>query len=484
MATVYPSAFGPTFQWENTSGQPAVGDKAFFYLAGSNTKINTYTNSTGNTANTNPVILNALGMPPNEVWWTSGMLYKVVWAPSTDTDPPTSPIRTWDNLSGIGDSALVAVSEWVLFSGAATYINATSFSVTGDQTSIFQIGRRIQTTNAGGTVYSTITNSVFGASTVVTVVNDSGVLDSGLSAVYYGILSVTNSSVPTSIARIASPTFTGDPKAPTPSVGDDDTSIPTTAFVNQANKQIQSIAATVAANALTLTLNPTTLWFRSATATNGVPNIRGIPTAISMVVSSGSTLGTTNATAARIVLLAIDNAGTVELACVNLAGGNDLSETGFITTVSEGGAGGADSVNVIYSTTARTNVPYRVVGYIDITEATAGTWATAPTAIQGYGGQALAAMSSLGYGQTIQDLTASRALGTTYFNLTGKPIYVNLMLSNSAGGQIQPAFNGVNFPNVVLGGNSEFVFVIPPGNSYKFTLTAGAATIFAWTETR
>src|SRR4030095_14343980 len=111
---VYPSAFGPTFQWENTSGQPAVGDKVFFFQAGSNTKVNTYTDSTGNTANTNPVILNALGMPPNEVWWTSGQLYKVVWAPSTDTDPPTSPIRTWDNLSGIGDVAALVVSEWVL----------------------------------------------------------------------------------------------------------------------------------------------------------------------------------------------------------------------------------------------------------------------------------------------------------------------------------------------------------------------------------
>jgi hypothetical protein len=35
-------------------------------------------------------------------------------------------------------------------------------------------------------------------------------------------------------ANIASPTFTGDPKAPTPSVGDNDTSVATTAFVTQA----------------------------------------------------------------------------------------------------------------------------------------------------------------------------------------------------------------------------------------------------------
>ncbi|GEM_PF-5959007 len=35
-------------------------------------------------------------------------------------------------------------------------------------------------------------------------------------------------------AALASPTFTGDPKAPTPAVGDNDTSIATTAFVNTA----------------------------------------------------------------------------------------------------------------------------------------------------------------------------------------------------------------------------------------------------------
>ena len=38
-------------------------------------------------------------------------------------------------------------------------------------------------------------------------------------------------TVPPGTATLASPTFTGDPKAPTPALGDDDTSIATTAFV-------------------------------------------------------------------------------------------------------------------------------------------------------------------------------------------------------------------------------------------------------------
>ena len=57
------------------------------------------------------------------------------------------------------------------------------------------------------------------------------------------------------------------------------------------------------------------------------------------------------------------------------------------TSVCRGGAGAADSAGVWYSTTARTNVPYRLLGYLDLTEATAGTYATAPSVIQGSGGQ-------------------------------------------------------------------------------------------------
>jgi len=85
-------------------------------------------------------------------------------------------------------------------------------------------------------------------------------------------------------------------------------------------------------------------------------------------------------------VLAINNAGTIELAAVNLAGGTRLDEANLITTTAEGGAGAADSATVIYSTTARTNVAYRVLGIVRSTQATAGTWATAPSLIQGYGG--------------------------------------------------------------------------------------------------
>ena len=152
--------------------------------------------------------------------------------------------------------------------------------------------------------------------------------------------------------------------------------------------KIQPITATAAAGALTITLLPTTLDYRSATLTSGAVTTVTNAASLSTVISSGSTAGGTSGVALRLVFLAINNAGVTEVAWTNVAGGINLDETGVITTVAEGGAGAADSANVIYSTTARAGVTYRIIGLADITNTTAGTWLT-PTTTQGAGGQAL-----------------------------------------------------------------------------------------------
>jgi len=119
---------------------------------------------------------------------------KLVLAPSSDTDPPASAISTWDNLTGINDTT-VTVDQWI--SGQTpTYVGATQFTLVGDQTSTFHVGRRVKTSNSGGTVYGTITASAYTTLTTVTIVTDSGSLDAGLSAVYYGIVAATNTSLP------------------------------------------------------------------------------------------------------------------------------------------------------------------------------------------------------------------------------------------------------------------------------------------------
>ena len=151
-------------------------------------------------------------------------------------------------------------------------------------------------------------------------------------------------------------------------------------------KQIPTITATVATNILTLGLNPCSLDFRSSTASSGATTTRNVTAAISMTVSNGSTLGTVNGILSKLAVLAIDNAGTVELAVVNANSYGLLDERVLISTTAEGGTGTADSGTVIYSATARTSVPFRIVGYVESTQATAGAYATAPSNIAGMGG--------------------------------------------------------------------------------------------------
>ena len=122
------------------------------------------------------------------------MSYKFVLTSPTDTDPPVASTRTIDNVSGVNDTTVTS-DQWVA-GPTPTFVSTTSFTLVGDQTSTFHVGRRVKTTNSGGTIYSRITVSAFTALTTITVVNDSGVLDSGLSAVSYGLLSATNPSIP------------------------------------------------------------------------------------------------------------------------------------------------------------------------------------------------------------------------------------------------------------------------------------------------
>jgi len=242
--------------------------------------------------------------------------------------------------------------------------------------------------------------------------------------------------------------------------------------------ELKQVTASVASNALTVTLNPTTLDFRSSTLGSGTVNTRTIATAISAVVPSGATLGTTNATLSKVMLLAIDNAGTVELAVCNSSA--SLDESTLISTTILDSA--SDSASVIYSTTARTNVPFRIVGYVESTQVTAGTWAATASKIQGIGGQIISsdAGNGLGYGQTWQNVTASRAYSTTYYNTTGKPIAV--MVQNSGAFSPTTIVNGQTLYSTA-GTSIGFVsFIVPVGGSYSQNFGTGSLQI--WSELR
>jgi len=195
-------------QFLDANGDPYSGAKLFTYLEGTSTKQTVTKDEAGSSNHTNPIILNSKGEPADvggsaqAIWQPDGTAIKLVLAPSTDSDPPIAAIASWDNIEGINDTAASGGSAQWVDGTAPTYVNATTFTVTGDQSSTYHVGRRVKTINSGGTIYSTITAVAYTTLTTVTIRNDSGLLDSGLSAVSYGMLSSVNNAIPSNIPTL------------------------------------------------------------------------------------------------------------------------------------------------------------------------------------------------------------------------------------------------------------------------------------------
>ena len=86
----------PFMQFTTTAGAPLIGGKVYTYAAGTTTPLASYTDSTGATANTNPVILNTRG---EAAIWLDPASYKFVLNDAND-----SLIWTADNLGGLNIS--------------------------------------------------------------------------------------------------------------------------------------------------------------------------------------------------------------------------------------------------------------------------------------------------------------------------------------------------------------------------------------------
>jgi len=244
-------------------------------------------------------------------------------------------------------------------------------------------------------------------------------------------------------------------------------------------KDLASVTATAAANALTVGIQAETIAFRPSPITSGVSVLRATA-AGSLVVPAGASLGAANGASARFAWGWIDNAGTLEVFIVNISGAANLDETGLVSTVAI--SAGAVTAGVFYSTTARANVAFRIRGFCDILEAAAGTYASQPTKVQPAGGQALAGMGGMGYGNYTGFLIGQRALGTTYRNDSGKPRIVNVcVIAGVSAVNLTAVVGGVTlyFPDAAIGSYSAAYFIVQPGKTYQVN---SAGTWYAWVE--
>lgn len=141
--------------------------------------------------------------------------------------------------------------------------------------------------------------------------------------------------------------------------------------------------------------------------------------------------------------------------------------------------------------TAATNTPNGVHLVTSVTATTiVFTYALAPTGTAGVSSATVKGymttngrVESIGVGQTWQDVTASRAAGTTYTNSTGKPIMVSIEVSSSATNAL--IIDGITISEISdSDGMGSTVQGIVPNNSTYLLSVGGATTLEGWKELR
>lgn len=90
-------------QFFDNSGNVLSGGKIYTYAAGTTTPLATYNSIAGNTANANPIVLNAAGYVGGEIWLAFGVAYKFIVKSSADVT-----IGTWDNVTGTPTALQIA----------------------------------------------------------------------------------------------------------------------------------------------------------------------------------------------------------------------------------------------------------------------------------------------------------------------------------------------------------------------------------------
>ena len=96
---------GAGAQFFDDNGVPLSGGLLYTYAAGTTAAAATFTSSTGLSAHSNPIVLDAGGRVPEEIWLTANTIYKFVLE-----DANNVLIGSWDNIPGISDADALAAN--------------------------------------------------------------------------------------------------------------------------------------------------------------------------------------------------------------------------------------------------------------------------------------------------------------------------------------------------------------------------------------
>lgn len=261
----------------------------------------------------------------------------------------------------------------------------------------------------------------------------------------------------------------------------------TTALLNRTASLY--VTASVSGGVMTWTLPKQTLIFRNPTLTNGA-TVEVTPTAdLTLTFPVGSSCGTRSGILGNLVPVVLYNGGSPVLGVQNLAGDVNLSEAGLISATAISAS--ATSASVTYASTAVTSSPYIIAGLVQSTQATAGTWATAPSIIP-KNANLISQLSGIGYSSPI-DVTASRVIGTTYYNTSSKPKLLKFfaIVETEIFTYGTLIVDGVAVDKNGSGGTTpidrkymQLSYIIAPGSSYVIEINTSLSSYynFTWIE--
>lgn len=106
-------------------------------------------------------------------------------------------LRVHDGVTPGGNPVGSATSQWLTNSLTPLFVNTTTFTLSGNRTSEFHQGRRVQFQTSAGNVYGTIVSSAYSTLTTIVIRMDgTSVLDAGLSRAFPSILRADNIAAP------------------------------------------------------------------------------------------------------------------------------------------------------------------------------------------------------------------------------------------------------------------------------------------------
>jgi hypothetical protein len=307
-------------RFTDANGVPLAGGKLYTYVANTSTPQATYTDQTGATPNTNPIILDANGAADI---WLNDSFYKFIL-----TDVSDVTILTKDNVSVASDSAASAATSATNATNSATAAAASATAASASSTSAATSASNALTSASNAS--TSATNAANSATTATT--------QAGIATTQAGNASTSASGASTSATNAANSATAAN-----------------TSATNAANSATTAgTNATNAANSATAAGTSATNAANSATAAS--TNASGASTSATNAANSATAASTSASNASTSTGTATTQAGNASTSATNAANSATAAGTSATNAASSASAAASSAGNILPSSSTIINI--------------------------------------------------------------------------------------------------------------------------------